>query len=651
MMQHAEDTAEVVDLVNSVCNGTATSAEVTRLEQLLATSDSALRCYLECVDIEAQLICRCGAGAAASAPSAADIFSTTQFESASAYFPQIVPHKSKSADARPVGFVHGLVQAATNYFPEGAIFAYSVATVLFAVGLLAASLIIISPAVRSGPGIVGQTPPSAPAAVATVTGTADCRWAHDRSTTPPAVPGDSVSIGRTYAIRSGLLEITYDGGAMVILEGPAVFRVDSATGGFLSRGKLCARIDGVAGSWGERTANPDHSAAGMRPTPSLAPRPSGKVESRELRVESHSQLFTVRTPTAVVTDLGTEFGVEVNDKGDTVSHVYRGAVRFQVVAGDKANPQTIVMRQNQSARVEKDAVAGTLRLIPPRSITERPDFVRRLDRPLVQIDLLEIIGGGTGADGYGRGGGGVSLWINPDAANSKGAAAASPGKQPSPVRFRYQRSPKDHPLIDGAFMPDSGGGNVQLDSAGHQFNGFGKLSSATFSGVWARGADPRGFVSKNDELNQFYHLENDRQFMPEGRGLLGCYGSAGVTFDMESMRRAYKTVLPARFRAVAGVAQTKAEGGPAAKATDLWVFIDGRMKFHRERVQPQDGAFRINIEISPRDRFLTLVATETGNGVESRWSVFGDPVLELVAGRSSADSESVRKSTPNGPEE
>ena len=46
----------------------------------------------------------------------------------------------------------------------------------------------------------------------------------------------------------------------------------------------------------------------------------------------HSPLFAVRTPTATVTDLGTEFGVEVANRGPR-PHVFRGSVRVQA-AGD-----------------------------------------------------------------------------------------------------------------------------------------------------------------------------------------------------------------------------------------------------------------------------------------------------------------------------
>ena len=35
-----------------------------------------------------------------------------------------------------------------------------------------------------------------------------------------------------------------------------------------------------------------------------------------------ADLFAIRTPTAIVTDLGTEFGVEVDNQGFTTSHVF-----------------------------------------------------------------------------------------------------------------------------------------------------------------------------------------------------------------------------------------------------------------------------------------------------------------------------------------
>ena len=43
-----------------------------------------------------------------------------------------------------------------------------------------------------------------------------------------------VSLGDKFALSSGLMEITYDTGARVILQGPVTYEVESASGGYLA---------------------------------------------------------------------------------------------------------------------------------------------------------------------------------------------------------------------------------------------------------------------------------------------------------------------------------------------------------------------------------------------------------------------------------
>ena len=45
----------------------------------------------------------------------------------------------------------------------------------------------------------------------------------------------------------------------------------------------------------------------------------------------------IRTPTATVTDLGTEFGVEVSQTGATETHVLRGAVEVRIINSSGKN--------------------------------------------------------------------------------------------------------------------------------------------------------------------------------------------------------------------------------------------------------------------------------------------------------------------------
>jgi hypothetical protein len=69
-------------------------------------------------------------------------------------------------------------------------------------------------------------------------------------------------------------------------------------------------------------------------------------------------LFTVRTPTAIVTDLGTEFGVEVSENGETSSHVFRGSVQLQptgIAKGQETPGNTIILHANEAACVTLQA--------------------------------------------------------------------------------------------------------------------------------------------------------------------------------------------------------------------------------------------------------------------------------------------------------
>ena len=206
-----------------------------------------------------------------------------------------------------------------------------------------------------------------------------------------------VSLGAKYTVTSGFMEIAYDTGARVILEGPATYEIESANGGYLAVGKLTARVEkkgsgvrgqgpGVRGqdlgAWGERTANLSSSSQRKgEPTTSLAPRPLfGKSEIRNPKSEIFNPqslipnpLFSVRTPTAVVADLGTEFGVEVDASGATWSHVFRGRVAMYGVGQRGAS--VIQLQANESARAMRGANQVVSVIRKPSGPT---DFLRQL---------------------------------------------------------------------------------------------------------------------------------------------------------------------------------------------------------------------------------------------------------------------------------
>ena len=204
--------------------------------------------------------------------------------------------------------------------------------------------------------------------VGRITGTFDCQWS-DASTV--AIDRANVPLGRRYALGSGLMEISYDSGAKVILQGPCVYQVDSAAGGYLAIGKLTARVGGRGVGRGERGKRKDamvenaanqQSAISNHKSPSpLSPLPS--------------PLFSVRTPTAIVTDLGTEFAVEVEKSGVSRTHVFLGTV--EVRAAGSGSAKSVSLGANESARVEsgKNQVVAVIH----ESSRQRP-FVRKMPR-------------------------------------------------------------------------------------------------------------------------------------------------------------------------------------------------------------------------------------------------------------------------------
>ena len=135
-----------------------------------------------------------------------------------------------------------------NYVSSGWPLAYLVATVIFGVGLVIGSRIYVSHPEQVARQSVPLPSPLSPlpSIVGRITGMVDCRWERRRGTVPlwakhpRAVPAKGncppfslVSLGDKFALASGLMEITYDTGAKVILQGPVTYEVESADSGYL----------------------------------------------------------------------------------------------------------------------------------------------------------------------------------------------------------------------------------------------------------------------------------------------------------------------------------------------------------------------------------------------------------------------------------
>ena len=329
---------------------------------------------------------------------------------------------------------------------------------------------------------------------------------------------------------------------------------------------------------------------------------------------NHSPLFTIKTPTATVTDLGTEFGVEVDKQGSTTSHVFRGLVRVQVVAaeGNRKAPGRCCARTSRHGwRCAAGAKARSWLFQPP----SRPSFVREIPKPTIKMfDLVDVVAGGDGFSGRRNAG------IDP--------TNGRPTDRPPDDRARPVGDGKYHrveglPLVDGVFIPDGRHGPVQVDSAGHVFDGCPDTSNQTAYYVWA-GSVPGGIAPIPTKFEGI-------DYAASGHGVLFMLSNKGITFDLDAVRRANPGHKLVRFRAVTGNVETRsAQETGAPVGADVWVLVDGEVRFRRREINGYNGLFPIALPLGENDRFLTLVATDGGNGIEWDWILFGDPRLELL---------------------
>jgi hypothetical protein len=134
-----------------------------------------------------------------------------------------------------------------------------------------------------------------------------CKW--DGGTLPTEV-GARLGAGRL-RLAEGLARIAFDRGAEITLEGPADLELLSARRCVLKGGRLVAKV----------------------PPPAIG--------------------FTVETPTAVLEDLGTEFGVNVRDATTSDVQVFNGLVDVR----HRTSGRTEHLNTGRSVRFGSDAVA------------------------------------------------------------------------------------------------------------------------------------------------------------------------------------------------------------------------------------------------------------------------------------------------------
>lgn len=143
----------------------------------------------------------------------------------------------------------------------------------------------------------------APLALAHVARTVDANWIGQ------IVPAGGEIPAGTVAINSGLVELQFDRGPTVILEGPARLEITSAQRTVLHQGKV-------------RTT--------------VAPEAPG---------------FVIQASNLEIVDLGTELGLEIDPTGSTEIHVFGGEAEIRPVSSPTRGP-SMLLTAGQALRVD-----------------------------------------------------------------------------------------------------------------------------------------------------------------------------------------------------------------------------------------------------------------------------------------------------------
>ncbi|HEX5471826.1 MAG TPA: FecR domain-containing protein, partial [Lacipirellulaceae bacterium] len=163
--------------------------------------------------------------------------------------------------------------------------------------------------------------------VARITATRNSMWADGEQNLGF---GSRLTSGERLELLTGLVEITFKDGAVVVLEGPATFDVDSPGRAALHEGRLTATVP-------ER---------------------------------AHG--FQVATARMNVVDLGTEFGLMAEKEGTAEVHVFNGLVKAQLLDEHGQQVRTMELNTAQAARIEP--ASSFVARIPARD----DEFVRSL---------------------------------------------------------------------------------------------------------------------------------------------------------------------------------------------------------------------------------------------------------------------------------
>ncbi len=216
------------------------------------------------------------------------------------------------------------------------------------------------------------------------------------------------------------------------------------------------------------------------------------------------------------------------------------------------------------------------------------------------VDLADIVGGG---DGSGNGVKGAGIDPRTGLANDPNPLGFLEGVEPN------RPLPGPSPLVAAVFVPD-GSGPVRLVGDGDAVEGIPPSARQAWDTI------------RNGPVNsQASTSIGAIDYATPGHSILGLHANAAITFNLVEIHARHPSTRR-RFRAVV------AYGGRAPTAgADFALYVDGLQMAHGRLDQNSPGV-PLDVILADDARYLTLIATDGGDGIGHDQVWFGDPSIE-----------------------
>ncbi len=379
-----------------------------------------------------------------------------------------------------------------------------------------------------------------------------------------------------YRIESGLIKIEFDRGVEVLVEGPASFSLPSDNEFEILNGKAYAKVP--------------KKATG----------------------------FTMLSPNSKVIDLGTEFGISVDNFGESDIHLVKG--KANLIAGFRdQNKESMMLEVGKSKRVDLNAQVNDIKFDENLFAREMYSEVNFVWRGEGSVDVVELLKGRFGFN---------------KSDHSYFAINHSTGQCFIENQiFDYNTDNKFHPVeyspfVDGVFVPDSSNSYQVISTSNIVFENCPMTNSEWWYPILTK---PVEYVKIRQKV--VYRLNGldwkiDGKLYGDDESAFVLHANSGITLDLSKVRDAIPGVSVHSFTADLGVVEADGEDSKR-NMTDFWILIDGKLKQHVTRKQVLVHSDYVFIDFDVEDRFLTFIATDGGDDITCDWWVIGNPKLNI----------------------